>query len=79
MAYVRLGVYTHAISTNLRIHHECESRIKNLSRGSPFGITRLAEGRIFSSPEPKAHGEIIVWDSSRRPCVRPSVRPHFQT
>ena len=23
-----------------------------------------------SSPEPKAQGELIVWDSSRRPCVR---------
>ena len=31
---------------------------------------------LFSSPEPKAQGELIVWDSSRRPCVvRPSVRP----
>ena len=30
---------------------------------------------IFSSPEPKAQGELIVWDSSGRP----SVRPHFQT
>ena len=28
---------------------------------------------IFSSPEPKAQGELIVWDSSRRPCVRPST------
>ena len=26
---------------------------------------------LFSSQEPKAQGEIIVWDSSRRPCVRP--------
>ena len=26
---------------------------------------------IFSSPEPKAQGELIVWDSSRRRCVRP--------
>ena len=24
---------------------------------------------IFSSPEPKAHGELIVYQSSRRPCV----------
>ena len=36
---------------------------------------------IFSSPEPKAHGELIVYQSSRRPSVRPSVRasvrPHF--
>ena len=30
---------------------------------------------FFSSPEPKAQGELIVCDSSRRPCVRPSVRP----
>ena len=29
----------------------------------------------FSSPEPKAQGELIVWDSSRRPCVRPCVHP----
>ena len=29
---------------------------------------------IFSSPEPKAQGELIVWDSSRRPFVRESVR-----
>ena len=28
---------------------------------------------IFSSPEPKAQGELIVWDSSLRPSVRPSV------
>ena len=24
---------------------------------------------VFSSPEPKAQGELIVWDSSRRSCV----------
>ena len=29
---------------------------------------------IFSSPQPKAQGELIVLDSSRRPCVRPCVR-----
>ena len=29
---------------------------------------------VFSSPEPKAHGELIVYQSSRRPCVCPSVR-----
>ena len=28
---------------------------------------------IFSSPEPKAQGELIVWDSSRRPSVRLST------
>ena len=26
---------------------------------------------VFSSPERKAQGELIVWDSSRRPFVRP--------
>ena len=32
---------------------------------------------IFSSPEPKAPGELIGWEGSvvRRPSVRPSVRP----
>ena len=33
----------------------------------------------FSSPEPKAHGELIVYQSSRRPSVRPSVRPCVHT
>ena len=28
---------------------------------------------FFSSPEPKAQGELKVWDSSRRPCVRAST------
>ena len=28
---------------------------------------------IFSSPEPRAHGELIVYQSSRRPSVRASV------
>ena len=30
---------------------------------------------FISSPEPKAHGELIVYQSSRRPSVRPWVRP----
>ena len=29
---------------------------------------------IFSSPEPKAHGDLIVYQWSRRPSVRVSVR-----
>ena len=29
---------------------------------------------IFSSPEPKAHDELIVYQSSRRPSVRVCVR-----
>ena len=36
---------------------------------------RCPLGYLFSSPEPKAHGELIVYQSSRRPCVRASVRP----
>ena len=38
---------------------------------------------VISSPEPKAHGELIVYQSSRRPsvraCVRPSVRASVHT
>ena len=41
-------------------------------------MTTCYRSLIFSSPEPKAHGELIVYQSSRRPsvraCVRPSVR-----
>ena len=29
---------------------------------------------IVSSPEPKAHGELIVYQSSRRPSVRVCIR-----
>ena len=29
---------------------------------------------LISSPEPKAQGELIVWDSSLRPSVCPCVR-----
>ena len=51
------------------------------------GVTQInstgAALTIFSSPEPKAHGELIVYRSIRRPSVRPLVRPcvrkHFQT
>ena len=36
--------------------------------------------QIFSSPEPKAHGELIVYQSAGvRLCVHASMRPHFQT
>ena len=28
---------------------------------------------LFSAPEPKAHGELIVWYLSQRPCIRPCV------
>ena len=33
----------------------------------------------FSSPEPKAQDELIGWDSSQSPPVRPFVCPHFLT
>ena len=34
---------------------------------------------VFSSPKPKAHGELIVYRSIRHPSVCASVRKHFQT
>ena len=35
---------------------------------------------LFSSPEPKAQGELIVWEpASVSASVRPCVHPHFQT
>ena len=36
--------------------------------------TFVYEWAVFSSPGPKALGELIGWDSSRRP----SMRSHFQ-
>ena len=33
--------------------------------------TGVSDLHVFSSPEPKAQGELIVWDSSRRRSVRP--------
>ena len=41
--------------------------------GSLF-LCFTSQSTIFSSPEPKAQGELIVWGSSRRPSVRLSVR-----
>ena len=47
-----------------------------LSPGLYLKLTVKVQNKtiIFSSPEPKAQGELIVWDSSQRPCVRPCVR-----
>ena len=46
---------------------------------SPITVTKmymyLIDVLIISSPELKAHGELIVYQSSRRACVH----PHFQT
>ena len=36
-------------------------------------MSRVITKAIFSSPEPKAHGELIVYQLIRRPSVRPSV------
>ena len=35
-----------------------------------FWAKALWSGQFVSSPEPKAHGELIVYRSIRRPCVR---------
>ena len=47
------------------------------------GLCRNNVKCVFSSPEPKAHGELIVYQSSRRPsvraCVRLSVRASVHT
>ena len=36
----------------------------------PRVFQQVNKVNIFSSPEPKAHGELIVYQSSRRPSVR---------
>ena len=38
-----VNISTVNIACNIRIYHECEGGIKNLSQGSPFGIKRLVE------------------------------------
>ena len=48
---------------------------KRSKETNPSFIARSDLLSIFSSPEPKALGELIVWDSSGPP----SVPSHFQT
>ena len=48
------------------------SVISNYFKGHPL-LKLMAD--FFSSTEPKAQGELIVWDSSRCPSVHPLVRP----
>ena len=36
---------------------------------------KIKRTHILSSPEPNAHGELIVYQSSRRPAGRPAGRP----
>ena len=52
------------------------SRIFSLSKRVYFSFLFSI---YFSLPEPKAHGELIVYRSIRRPSVCASVRKHFQT
>ena len=40
----------------------------------PNAFIRLNVEAVISSPKPKVLGELIGWDSSRRLCVRASVR-----
>ena len=44
--------------------------LTNFPNSLPPLIPTTTPDGIFSSPEPKAHGELIVYQSSRRPCVR---------
>ena len=44
----------------MRIYHACEGRIEIPSRGSPFGITRLAEGQVILS----ARAPMVYVDSN---------------
>ena len=54
---------------------QSESKAHKNSFFDLFSIYLKCEIVIFNSPEPKAQGELIVWDSSLRPSVCPSVRP----
>ena len=56
---------------------ECEEQ--SFFKKSNKQFTSVSCILIISSPEPKAHGELIVYQSSRRPSVRLCVCPHFQT
>ena len=41
---------------------------------SQVSVDRIIGSLVVSLPEPKARGELIGWYTSRRPCVRLSVR-----
>ena len=50
--------------------------LKKLMGHIAFGAcVRAWMGHIFSSPEPKAHGELIVYRSIGPPCSCASMRP----
>ena len=48
-------------------------KFASLEANSGGGWGLLVYPILFSSPEPKAQGELIVWDSSRRPSECASV------
>ena len=58
---------------NLR-WYMCMHSFSGGSRGVQVVRSNPSPPPVFSSPEPKAQVELIVWDSSRRPSVRASVR-----
>ena len=65
-ADVRLFVFylSHGLVTVceiIRIHHECEGGKENPSRGSPFGITRLAEWWQTVIPRDGLFYPILPW------------------
>ena len=50
------------------------SVFEQFSFSSKFYGLKMQKSTYFSSPEPKAQSELIVWDSSRHTSVRASVR-----
>ena len=79
---LRLLCNTHSLLLSVSQHAFCKMppkkkikiKLSNLARAySNFCKISQKSSRFFSSPELKAQGELIVWDSSRRPSVRPST------
>ena len=50
-----------------QVQHKCSCPIKR--DGKRLEISDLDRRGFVSSPEPKAHGELIVYQSTRRLCV----------
>ena len=58
------------------MHHEARSSDTKLNPRDRFkSVPDTHDIFFFSSPEPKAQAELIVYRSSRRPSVCASVRP----
>ena len=58
-----MGFFRKEVDLLCLFHSEC------------FKRSNRCHFNVFSSPEPKAHGELIVYRSIRRPSVSASVRP----